>query len=188
MSVKPDFCCKTYTRKCIQLKPCKSYCLSRAALCCKTTCGSSGVTNAGVTDLSINGQFSSTYQGVQLQTQASCCPYLSIGDTFTIGTTTYVIIQIKAGTIVAVDGAKNMSIETLLDPNRVTSAVALHGIDGHVCSAAFYSGADLVANVLSGAVRADERYVVSQKCANLTCSAQAGTVSCDCDCIAQCDC
>ena len=78
-----------------------------------------------MTDLSINGQFPSKYQGVQLQTQASCCPYLSIGDTFTIGATTYVIIQIKAGTIVAVDGAKNMSIETLLDPNRVTSAVAL---------------------------------------------------------------
>ena len=186
MSVKPDFCCKTYTRKCIQLKPCKSYCLSRAALCCKTACGSSGVTNAGVTDLSINGQFSSTYQGVQLQTQASCCPYLSFGDTFTIGATTYVIIQIKAGTIVAVDGAKNDTIETLLA--NATSAVALHGIDGHVCSASFYSGTGLVANVLSGAVRADERYVVSQKCTNLTCSAQAGTVSCDCDCIPQCDC
>ena len=185
MSVNPDFSSQTYTRKCIQLKHCKSYCLSRAAVCCKTACGAA-VVDGGITDLSSVEPSSSTYQGATLSTQAACCPFLTTGDTFTINGTYYTIVQIKPGKIVAAEGAKSTPLADLL---AAANAVVLHGSDGHVCRADFYSGSDAVENALHGSTLAAERYRVSNYCAGIgSCSAQVGTTSCDCECIAQCDC
>ena len=191
-SVHPDFSSKTYTRKCLKLKPCKTYCITRAAVCCKTACGAKAFLN-GVTDLSTLSVSSDHYQGATLVTKASCCPYLSIGDQFTITDNTgkevhYQISSISAGKNVAQNNP------TPVDKNvanlSTTDVVVLHGSDGHLCRVSLYDKIeDAHASVTASVTISLGNYNVHSQCQNQTCKQQVGTtVSCDCDCIARCDC
>ena len=192
-SVHPDFSSKTYTRKCLKLKPCKSYCITRAAVCCQTACGAKAVLN-GVTDLSTLSVSSDNYQGATLVTKAACCPYLSIGDQFTItdnaGTEVhYQISRVSAGKIVAQNNPTPLDKTGTLS---TTDVVVLHGSDGHLCRVSFYqsiSAGDALRDALASVTISRGNYNVHSQCQNQTCAQQVGTtVSCDCDCIARCDC
>ena len=187
-SVHPDFSSKTYTRKCLKLKPCKTYCITRAAVCCQTACGAKAVLN-GVTDLSTLSVSSDNYQGATLVTKASCCPYLSIGDQFTITDNTgtevhYQISRISAGKIVAQANATPL-VKNVANLS-ITDVVVLHGSDGHLCRVSFY---DKIEDAFGSVTISLGNYNVHSQCQNQTCAQQVGTtISCDCDCIARCDC